>query len=238
MGQIRVSGFPFRVHPDAPTGNPAPLVMGSGYGGFTIRNDDPFTYRVAWEVSARGGEAKGTLSVGPNRSEQVGFTDCNTPKSNCQVTKAGLWDAFCLWLRDESENGNLRISYRLSNDTAPPFAPSAVFPATVSLRAHSSEETTVVGSVVLVLVLALGAFASLFANLWIPHNLKKNALKSRLVIALRRVRELSSSMRSRARVSAEVDCLQICGPAERWKVASTRISMPIPAGLRNSGLRP
>ena len=212
VGQVRVSGFPFRVHPDAPTGNPVPLVMGSGYGGFTIRNDDPFTYPVKWEVSARNRKAKGTMSVGPNRSERVNFPDCSAPnQSDCQVAEAGLWDTFCLWLRDESENGHLRISYLPPKNAAQPFAPFAVFPATLSLRAHPPEETTVVGSVVLVLVLALGAFASLFANLWIPHNLKKNALKSRLVIALRRVRELSSSMRSRARVSAEVDCLQVWG---------------------------
>jgi hypothetical protein len=212
LGQVRVSGFPFRVHPDAPTGNPVSLVMGFGYGGFTLRNDDPFTYRVAWEVTARGRKVTGKTSVGPDRAEQVSFPDCSTPnQSDCHAAEAGLWGAFCLWLRDGSENGQLRISYFSPNNAAQPFAPFAVFPATLSLRAHPPEETTVVGSVVLVLVLALGAFASLFANLWIPHNLKKNALKSRLVIALRRVRELSSSMRSRARVSAEVDCLQVWG---------------------------
>jgi hypothetical protein len=212
VGQVRVSGFPFRVHPDAPTGSPVPLVMGYAYGGFSIRNDDPFTYPVAWEVHARGRTAHGTMVVGPNRSEQVGFPICNSPKQvMCTEEPHSLWDAFCLWLRDESENGHLRISYNPPNVAAQAYAPFAVFPATVSLRAHSLEETTVMGSGVLVLVLALGAFASLFANLWIPHNLKKNALKSRLVIALRRVRELSSSMRSRARVSAEVDCLQVWG---------------------------
>jgi hypothetical protein len=211
VGQIRVSGFPFRVHPDAPTGSPVALTMGSGYGGFTVKNDDPFTYKIAWEVSARGRKAKGTATVGPNSSQQVNFPQCSAPtETDCQVEHAGLWDAFSLWLRDESEDGHLRISY-LGPDPSQPFAPASVFPATLSLRAHPPEETTIVGSIVLILVLGLGAIASLFANLWIPHNLKKNALVSRLVIALRRVRELSSSMPSRARVSAEVDCLQIAG---------------------------
>jgi hypothetical protein len=73
--------------------------MGSAYGGFTIRNDDPFTYHVAWEITARGRRATGTKIVGPNRSEQVGFPICRVPnKSNCQVKEGGLWDAFCLWL--------------------------------------------------------------------------------------------------------------------------------------------
>ncbi len=209
LGQIRVAGFPFRVHPDAPSGNAASVRMGSHYGGFTIRNDDPFSYNITWEVTGRDRNGFGSMMIGPNRSEQI---DCRSSQSNCQVgSNPGPWARFCLWLRDESEDGRLRITYLPPNKASLPFAPSTVFPAALSLRAHAPEETTVVGSVVLVLVLGLGAFASLFANLWIPHNLKKNALKSRLLIALRRVRELSSSTRSRARVSAEVDCLQVWG---------------------------
>lgn len=208
LGQIRVSGFPFRVHPDAPAESPVALTMGSSYGGFRVRNDDPFTYNIAWDVAAHGWKAKGTATVGPNSTQQVSFRQCTAGDSDCPVDSS--WGAFCLWLRDESEDGHLRISYVGPNPNQP-LAPVSVFPATLSLRAHPPEVTTVVGSIVLILVLALGAVASLFANLWIPHNLTKNALISRLVIALRRVRELSSSMPSRARVSAEVDCLQIAG---------------------------
>src|ERR1022692_1705788 len=131
VGQVRVSGFPFRVHPDAPTGNPVPLVMGSGYGGFTIRNDDPFTYPVKWEVSARNRKAKGTMSVGPNRSERVNFPDCSAPnQSDCQVAEAGLWDTFCLCLRDESENGHLRIHSAFGSGMNPKMA---IFASLISL---------------------------------------------------------------------------------------------------------
>jgi hypothetical protein len=208
LGQIRVSGFPFRVHPDAPTGSPVPLTTG---GEFTLRNDDPFTYNITWEVTARGRRFTRATTIGPNRSKQVIFPQCSADnRTNCQEVEGG-WVAFCLWLRDESEDGHLHISYAAPGQPAQPFAPSSVFPVTLSLRAHPPEETTAVGSIVLILVLTLGAVVSLFANLWIPHNLRKNALMSRLVIALRRVRELSSSMPSRARVSAEVDCLQIAG---------------------------
>lgn len=212
LGKIQVSGFPFRVHPDASSGSAVPIPLGPDTGRFAIRNDDPFTYQIEWELSYGSKTMQGRASLRPSSVTEVEIRCNSAPHAGCSNKAEDAWEWFSLWLRDESRDGRLRLTYIKApgtNSAGSGVTPSILFPARVSIRAHPEEQMTVAGSVVLILVLAFGAFASLCANSWVPHNLRKNALQTRLLLCIRRVRELSASMPSRVRIAAEVDCLQI-----------------------------
>jgi hypothetical protein len=211
LTRVQIAGIPFRVHPDVAAGMPVAVVVGPDRLHFSLRNDDPFVYPVKWEIDFEAGTVKGTAAIHSNSTEV--FCSRSTQSCKWNVSENG-WDWFSGYLRDSSYDGRLRIELAAPGQRpagSPQFLPLVSYPIKVALRDHSPELTGIAGSVVLVLVLTLGAIVSLITNLWIPHNLRKNALNSRLVLAIRRIRELSAGMPSRGRISAEVDCFQIMG---------------------------
>jgi hypothetical protein len=214
LGSVKITGAPFKIHTEAADGTAMPVVVGPDSLNFTVRNDDPVTYPVRWELAFGSTTLDGTALLRPGATD-IAYALAENP-AQPRVLSANAWERFCSYLRDGAFDGRLRVTLATpdSSQRAPvaeAFAPVAAFPVKVSLRHQSPELTTIYGSFALVFVLTLGAIASLIATLYIPHTLRKNALQSRLILAIRRVRELSPQMPSRGRISAEVDCLQIAG---------------------------
>jgi len=221
LGNIRITGVPFRVHTGPTDGTPMQITVGPDSLRFTVHNQDALTYPVSWELTFGSNTLKGNAVLLPGAAE-IAYSPEDNP-TQWRALPGSSWERFCSYLRDSVFDGRLRITLAPADATAKPaealqgapltdvFAPSAAFPVKVSFRHQTPELTTIYGSFALVFVLALGAVASLIATLYIPHTLRKNALQSRLILAIRRVRELSAQMPSRGRISAEVDCLQIAG---------------------------
>jgi hypothetical protein len=84
-----------------------------------------------------------------------------------------------------------------------------MIPVKVMTHYRASDETAVLSSIILFVCLALGALLSVFANLWIPHNLRRNAISSRLKLLIRSIREISAAIPSQARISTEVDAREL-----------------------------
>jgi hypothetical protein len=214
LSSIKVTGAPFKVHTEAATGTAMPVIVGPDSLQFAIRNDDTLTYPVHWELTFGSATIQRDAILHPGATE-ISY-DQKGNREQTWTLPEDRWDSICRYLRDSAYDGHLRVTLaRPGSSEEPskpdPFAPTATFPVKVSLRHQSPELTTIIGSLVLVLVLTLGAIASLIATLYIPHTLRKNALRSRLILAIRRIRELSADMPSRGRISAEVDCFQIAG---------------------------
>jgi hypothetical protein len=214
LGNIKITGVPFKIHTEAANGTAMPVVVGPDSLQFTVRNDDAVTYPVHWELAFGSRTLQGSAILHP------GATEIAYPSGGNQMQSLTLpgdaWERFCSYLRDGAFDGRLQVTLVPVEGSqraplAEAFAPMAAFPIKVFFRHQTPELTTIYGSFALVFVLTLGAIASLIATLYIPHTLRKNALQSRLNLAIQRVRELSAQMPSRGRISAEVDCLQIAG---------------------------
>lgn len=214
IGKLSMSGFPFGVHPDAPANGAVQVTVAADRSYFTLKNDDPLKYPVSWRLSVGTREASGELHLRGSASEAVEITQTHCGGSgsgapSCLLTAGGWWPRFASLLKDSSEDGRLRIAYGPKTSIDAPLVPHRVFPVTVVTHYRPAEETSVFSSMILFVFLALGALLSIFANLWIPHNLRRNATCSRLKLLIRSIREISASIPSQARISVEVDVREI-----------------------------
>jgi hypothetical protein len=216
-GRIGIIGFPFRVHVNGPANGSPTVVLESGQSSFTLRNDDPLQYTVEWSLSVAGGNAKGVTRLGPFATEDVTVTnaDCEGGQGThlpvCLDGAQGFWEHFSSLLRDPKQDGRLTIRYLPPNGTNvnPTLVPHPSIPVSIVTHSRTSELTFVYGSCILFIVLALGSALSVFTNLWIPHSLRKNDICTRLMLLIRSIREISESIPSSARVSAEVEAQEI-----------------------------
>lgn len=221
IGRLSATGFPFRVHPDQSVNGTVQVMVGADRSYFILKNDDPLRYPVFWELFVGTRKASGGLDLRPSASEEVEINESSCGGSgssppSCLLSVSGGWARFSSWLKDSSEDGRLRIAYRpkrsgestkLQREAA--LAPHLVIPVKVVTHYRASDETAVLSSIILFVFLALGALLSVFANLWIPHNLRRNAISSRLKLLIRNIREISAAIPSQARISAEVDAREL-----------------------------
>jgi hypothetical protein len=221
IGKLSATGFPFRVHPDTAANGTVQVTVAADRSYFMLKNDDPLEYPISWELFVGTRKASGTLELRPSASEEVEINESNcggngsgTP--SCLLSVSGGWARFSSWLKDSSEDGRLRIAYRPKTSTESTkvqreasLVPHLVIPVKVVTHYRASDETAVLSSVILFMFLALGALLSVFANLWIPHNLRRNAISSRLKLLIRNIREISAAIPSQARISAEVDAREL-----------------------------
>ncbi len=214
VGKLSITGFPFGVHPETPANGAVQVNVAADRSYFTLKNNDPVEYPVFWELTVGTRKASGTLRMRASTSEEVEITQANCGgKGNgapsCLLTAAGWWPRFASLLKDSTEDGRLRIAYLPPTSADASLLPHTVAPVKVVTHYRPAEETSVFSSIILFVFLALGALLSIFANLWIPHNLRKNATCSRLKLLIRSIREISASIPSQARISAEVDAREI-----------------------------
>jgi hypothetical protein len=221
IGKLSATGFPFRVHPDASGNGTVQVTVAGDRSYFMLKNDDPLEYPISWELFVGTRKASGRLDLRPAASEEVEINEssCGGKGSgppSCLLVVSGGWARFSSWLKDSREDGRLRIAYSPKTDTEDTtlkkkasLAPHFVVPVKVVTHYRASDQTAVLSSIILFVFLALGALLSVFANLWIPHNLRRNAISSRLKLLIRNIREISSAIPSQARISAEVDAREL-----------------------------
>ncbi len=214
IGKLSITGFPFGVHPDTPANGIVQVTVAADHSYFTLKNEDPLKYPVTWELSVGARKASGEKDLPASASEEVEITQNNCGDQgdgapSCLLAAGGWWPRFASLLKDSSEDGRLRIAYPTKAGIDASLVPHKVFPVKVVTHYRPTEETSVFSSMILFVFLALGAVLSIFANLWIPHNLRRNATCSRLKLLIRSIREISASIPSQARISAEVDAREI-----------------------------
>ncbi|MGI9071013.1 MAG: hypothetical protein ACR2JB_06735 [Bryobacteraceae bacterium] len=221
IGKLSATGFPFRVHPDTAANGTVQVTVAADRSYFMLKNDDPLEYPIFWELFVGTRKASGSLELRPSASEEVEINESGCGGSgsgapSCLLSVSGGWARFSSWLKDSSEDGRLRIAYRPKTGTESTnvqreasLVPHLVIPVKVVTHYRASDETAILSSVILFVFLALGALLSVFANLWIPHNLRRNAISSRLKLLIRNIREISAAIPSQARISAEVDAREL-----------------------------
>jgi hypothetical protein len=221
IGKLSATGFPFRVHSDASGNGTVQVTVAADRSYFTLKNEDPLEYPISWELFVGTRKASGRLDLRPSASEEVEINESSCSGSgsgapSCLLLVSGGWARFSSWLKDSSEDGRLHIAYspRTRSENTPlqrkaSLAPHITIPVKVVTHYRASDETAVLSSIILFVFLALGALLSVFANLWIPHNLRRNAISSRLKLLIRSIREISAAIPSQARISAEVDAREL-----------------------------
>ncbi|MCU1291352.1 MAG: hypothetical protein JWP08_202 [Bryobacterales bacterium] len=216
-GKLAVTGFPFRVRINGPANGTTEVVLGQGENSFTLKNDDPLQYRVAWSLSVDGRTVAGETPLGPFATEDVTVTNANcgggkgTGLPVCLDGVQDFWAKFSSLLRDSKQDGKLTIAYQppSSETVNATLIPHTSIPVKVITRLRTTELTSLYGSCILFVMLTLGAALSVLTNLWIPHSLRKNDICTRLMLLIRSIREISESIPSQARISAEVEAKEI-----------------------------
>lgn len=168
-----------------PTGAPA--------GRLTVRNDDPLTYDVDWELIVNDVSVPGRATL-----MKSGPTDIVVQASS------GWFRGPTSHLRDDLQDGTLVLRFRPAGIPAAHALVSKEFPLRARLRSGSPLYQTVTGTTVVAILVFLGGLSSLLLRFWIPNRMAGIDLHEHLTTITDRTRALSTSIDSSVRVLVRV----------------------------------
>jgi hypothetical protein len=202
----RLSAVQYQVHFNVGVQFPVPekpllTLERGGSGLLVLKNDDPLSYAVAWHLfvphSGQGLEGRVVL---PGRSTLP-----------LPVTPPEDW--FRSWFdglfKDEQCFGLLRLAFAPGAPADISGGPVRTLPLELRLSYWSDTARDWVGNGVLILVLLLGGFCSLYLSLWIPSKIAQIELTRRLVELSRKTRFITRKMDSQLRVLVRVERLRL-----------------------------
>ncbi|MGD0367839.1 MAG: hypothetical protein ABSA94_10300 [Acidobacteriaceae bacterium] len=186
---VKQRGLPFRVSLD---GNPPEkpvihLVKGTPLD-LRLKNDDPMSYPLQWQISLNGRTVTGATMAGPNGITR--FT----------VTPDDHW--FSLWgsfFRSQALDGELTLGYQPTGDSA--AYPSKIIPITADLDDYNPTARDFWATIAVLFVLALGGFASSYIKVDLVNRFKVISIGKRLGQLSKQIGEIGPQLNSQLRVS-------------------------------------
>ena len=194
LGQLTAvrTQFPFGVKLD--TANPEKPELSLTRGQkptITLRNDDAFSYPVRYQLSIDGvPTAEGRLELPPSGTQSFNF---DAPGEWFSGPLRGIF-------KSDERSGRLALSYDGANLSQKSFLPAKSIPVNFHLNYWSGWVPETVGTLILLLVLALGGVTSLLVSCGIPNKLRQVQMREKVHSLERRIRSISPSVDSRLRV--------------------------------------
>jgi hypothetical protein len=186
---------PFKVTMEGTPVERPEMLFNSGHPvSLILRNDDPMTYIVRWELDIDGRVVTNATTRLPPTSTTVA-TDL--------VSKGIFRGGPCSWLKDEVRDGQLRLSWQATAHQASPSRQGRTIPIRVRLSTTATF-WTVCGYVLLGVVLACGGICSLLLNNFLPNRLRRFEFQEQLAKLTERTRNLSPLIDSSLRVLVRV----------------------------------
>lgn len=189
--------LPFAVTLDTPNPDKPELSFVKGDSeNLVLKNGDPETYFVDWELSFGAYDQKGKepLQLSPNGSAQIKVTP--DPKA------FSLWRSF--W-KDEDRRGELSLAFHPPHQAPNPAWPHKVITFTAHLSWTHSWFRDVYVSLLILVLLFIGAAFSYLMHVGLPNRLERARLHEVLDDLARRIDAISRRVDSRARVLVGVE---------------------------------
>ena len=200
IGKIKATKYrvPLSVKVDGPgTDKPELSVDREKGGNLLLRNDDPMTYPVTWQllVSGKPGLLSGKAILPPTSSISVPL-----------ATVDGWFPSpVPAIVRDEVLDGVLTVRFTPDATVSDPYAAVKTLAVKVRLKQWSAILQEILGNGLIFAVLALGAVCSLLVSYWFPNRLKRADLIDQLEGLRQRTRSLSSQIPSSLRIQVRVE---------------------------------
>jgi len=175
------------------TGDAKRASTGPPAGRLTVKNDDPLTYEVDWELLVNDVSVPGRATL-----MKSGPTDI-------VVRAPSEWfRGPTSHLKDDLQDGRLVLRFRPAGIPSSHALVSKEFPLRARLRSGSPLYQTVTGTTVVAVLVFLGGLTSLLLRFWIPNRMAGIDLHEQLTTIANRTRALSTSIDSSVRVLVRV----------------------------------
>ena len=227
IGNVKVvkTHVPLGIRLDLPNPDQPEILIQRGKAvDLGFKNDDAISYPLIWELTldGRNGRApsgwKGTKQAGnlPSATEALMVLPA---KGAARVSfhpprewfHSGWWPPggwLCAILKGDDAQGHLTLHLRpldCAECGVSPDAPAKVFSVKLHLSYYSKNRQDVMGTLLVLLALLLGALFSLFVNFVIPEATRRQAIKRQLSELRARIEGLPVGLSSRLRVLAGME---------------------------------
>jgi len=184
--------FPFAIKIDAPNPDKPELSLTRNQAAtITLKNEDAFSYPVAWQLDVDGETLKGSMiELPPNGSKSIAI---QPPGSWFRGPLQGIF-------KNEDRNGRLTLNYEAGQSAQGRFLPGKSVGVVLHLSYWPTWVPQIFGTVILLIVLIAGGVSSLFVSYGIPNRLRQVNLREQLSSLAKRISAVSTSVDSRLRV--------------------------------------
>jgi hypothetical protein len=138
-----------------------------------LKNDDPMTYQLHWELIVEGIPSTGDspVTVGPNSTSPP-----------ITIAPPDGWFTSCVsgLFKEDIRNGFLTLGFQPPGSTGSPNWPTKTISVKVRLSYFSENVRELFGFSIILMVLSLGAICSLLLSIWVPNQRQRMDLKEQL----------------------------------------------------------
>jgi hypothetical protein len=155
-----------------------------------LKNDDPVTYPLAWELLIKGRSQQGTGTIGPN------------DVATLAITPDPEWfSSYQSFFKDETVDGNLTLRYQPKGGHAADSYPAKPILIKARLNSFSIGRRDLQATVVILVVLAFGGILSTYFSVDLVNRLRKVGIKKRLSKLAKQTGEIAPQLTSQLRVA-------------------------------------
>ena len=186
---LKDHGLPFRVSLEGnPTEKPEiDFVRGSPVD-LRWKNDDAMHYPLSWEFFLKGKYVSGTTQAGPNGSTKFTVTPYD-----------GWFSLYQSFFRSEIADGTVTVGYWPQGSAG--AYPSKTIPIKARLTYLDPAVRDVLAMIAILVILAVGGFASTYVNVDLVNRIKAISIKKRIDQLARSIGESGPKLNSQLRVS-------------------------------------
>jgi hypothetical protein len=186
---VKERGLPFKVSLDGnPPEKPEIHFVKKTPLDLRLKNDDPMSYPIEWQISFNGRTVTGATIAGPN-----GITQFTVAPNKHWFS---LWGSF---FRSQTVDGDLTLGYKPTGASA--AYPSKIIPITADLDDYNPAWRDVVATIAVLLILALGGLASSYVKVDLANRVRAISIGKRLGQTSKQIGEIGPQLNSQLRVS-------------------------------------
>ncbi len=186
---VKDQGLPFKI---SLQGNPPEkpeieFVQGTPQD-LRWNNDDPMHYPLTWEFFLKGKSVSGTTTLGPNGSTKFSLTPDD-----------GWFSWWQSLFRSETVDGTVTVGYKPAGVLN--AYPSKTIPIKARLSYWNPATRDVWGILLILFILAWGAFASSYVNVDLVNRIRAISIRKRIGQLARIIGEIGPQLNSQLRVA-------------------------------------
>jgi hypothetical protein len=161
-----------------------------------LKNDDPMTYPIHWEVVIRGTRVVGDDVIPGGGVAPIQIT---TPPREWFLT--GLTGL----LKPDVQDANILLRYRPAVNSVVQYPQQKALPIEAHLHYYPTRTQEIAGTITVFVALFAGGILSLVASNWIPNQLRRRDLRDKLASLANKISDISFDCDSSLRVLVRVE---------------------------------
>jgi len=158
-----------------------------------LQNDDSMAYSVEMKLI----DVKNATILGENTTKADARSITQVEIKLSRDLPSGWFSGL---YKDKELEANLVLRFDAKGKIDKFYPPMKSIPLKLNIKYYSKTEKNLIGNLLILVVLLIGGFSSLFLNLWIPNKLKRIKLLSQIEILARETSKLSLNVDSALRI--------------------------------------